>query len=186
MHRLIVVMPPYVCRVGFDLRPLSTPFNPWDMIMLPSHEENLLYMLFMRPEWPDTTLLTLLTSSIPLCTLFLVHLARFAKSSCGEFTRNRRLALVSRDTRLLIRRATSFAGLNQTRGNSIPLINFMARPAGILILIVRNTTLDSVATDSFSKILDKILFGTMQIIVRSWYRNDWPCDHCENEMRDWN
>lgn len=179
-------MPPYVCRVGFDLRPLSTPFNPWDMIMLPSHEENLLYMLFMRPEWPDTTLLTLLTSSIPLCTLFLVHLARFAKSSCGEFTRNRRLALVSRDTRLLIRRATPFAGVNQTQRDSILLINFMTRPAGILISIVRNTMLDSVATDSFSNILDKILFGTMQTVARSWYRNDWPWYHSENEMRDWN
>lgn len=34
MHRLIVVMPPYVCLDLHD--PLSTvPFNPWDMIMLP-------------------------------------------------------------------------------------------------------------------------------------------------------
>lgn len=183
MHRLIVVMPPYVCRVGFDLRPLSTPFNPWDMIMLPSREENLLYMLFMRPEWPDTTLLTLLTSSIPLCTLFLVHLARFAKSSCGEFTRNRRLALVSRDTRLLIRRTTSFAGVNQTQGDSIPLINFMTRPAGILILIVR-----------------RFIVVKPIVLVRSWIKfyllrcKQWldrgietiDLDHCDNEMRDWN
>lgn len=44
-------------------------------------------------------------------------------------------------------------------------------------------TFDRRKTDSFSKIVDKILFATMQTVARSWYRNDWPWSLWQSDAR---
>ena len=61
MHQLIVVMPPYVCRVDFDSRPLSIPFNPWDMIMLPPRTRKTCFTCYLCGR-NDLTRLTQLHS----------------------------------------------------------------------------------------------------------------------------